>query len=499
MYSIRSKSIKTPLHPPKVSMSASYEVENTHEDTQRTFLDALPHEVTAQVFHSCLPTRDERLSSPLHTLAPLTLSWVCRSWRHLCLSLPELWITLTLGHRGSNPDSDVEALKMWLKRSGHLPVSLSFNYVVDDAFSPILFDRDSNHRYVKGMEALLRVALSSIDRWKSFQIHVLDISFLDNLLMSLTMGAPLLQVLALSTKYLGFFGDVHLLDFSLCPSLRSVHLSTTMLTPTAQTAAMTNMTKLEMRFCTSIEDCLRWIDLCPALESLVVRMFCSRPELISEQALRPPVGADRKIRRLSHLTYLEVHGFSTDSDPGPLLDQLDLPALDTFLLTMYDTIESTPHWTHVTDLVRRSSPPLKHLKLSSSPLTVDNIIACLRDLPRLERLSVRQLWDCDELLSALSPSTGQTSMLCHSLESLDVVNSSWTTESLASMLQRRVHKRECGDYVKSISEVIMNDGILHQVLKHPAMNECVSNGVRLVGAKGDDLSAAFSEPRVVFV
>lgn len=468
-------------------------------------IDSLPQEVVADIFFACLPTNDERGTSALQALAPLTLSWVCSSWRALCLSSPELWTSIALGHSGLSPKQDIPILKLWIQRSAQLPLSLCFNYEVDDASKPVIFDAATNASYIDGVKRLLKTALSCIDRWQSFRIHVLDVNVLEQVFLALVAGAPKLQSLALSTKYLGFFGDIHILNFSKCPKLKNIGLSTPMLVPSTQTNPMTSVTSLDLRFCTSIENCLQWLDLCPALEILLVRLFCSRPDLLHGR--EQSASAERGVRRLSRLTTLNIHGFSVDADPGPLLDNLDVPALTHLRIYMYDTIQSSSDWTHVNALVERSRPRLEVLSLAATPMSVERIVSCLQHLPYLKELSVRNMWNCDELLVAMMAPClrfgGCTATLCPELEALDVVNSSWTTETLFGTLLERLStpdsERRTVTSRALMKILIVNKGLLKQVLKHPGIQICVSRGLEVLGAEAKDLHAAFASPRVVFI
>ena len=115
----------------------------------------LPTEVIAEIFERCLPSGPERLEAPLQRLAPLSLSWVCRSWRNLCLSLPILWTELAIGHRRSAPDEDARVLELWIVRSGYLPISLRLNYETDDEIRPVLFNRENHKKYHRRMQIFI--------------------------------------------------------------------------------------------------------------------------------------------------------------------------------------------------------------------------------------------------------------------------------------------------------------------------------------------------------
>ncbi|EJD00699.1 uncharacterized protein FOMMEDRAFT_157796 [Fomitiporia mediterranea MF3/22] len=463
----------------------------------------LPTEILAEVFECCLPSSLERLETPLQRLAPLVLTWVCKAWRDLCLSIPTLWTDLAVGHRGSDPVGDIRILKIWLSRSRYLSISLKLNYEIDDALRPVLFNQDKNERYVNGMYQLLGLAIRCIERWSTFEIHTLDISVLDQVFLAIvTRGSPWLVNLSFSTKYLGFFGDVHVLDFSKCPSLKSICLRSPMISPVAQSATMKNMTRLELRFCSSVDDCLRWIDICPALEQLIVRLFCSNPELLGREIEWLPEQRPRCIPRLKEL---EVHNFSIEADAGPLLDVLDVPALTSLKVNMYDMIDAPGHWTHVTDLVRRSRPPLETLELQGTPMSIEDIIRCLDILPSIKQLSIGTRRPTDELIKALSVDAQQeetphelstVACLCPSLKVLDLVNTTWSLDLLANSVFSRCNGKST---VTFLEELRLSSENSRNVMEHPAFVQSRARGLKIVERETNLLISAFTSPDVVFV
>ena len=60
---------------------------------QHILLSRLPTEIMAEIFFLCLATSPIDSSPPVATTIPLVLGAVCRSWRSLAWSLPQLWAT----------------------------------------------------------------------------------------------------------------------------------------------------------------------------------------------------------------------------------------------------------------------------------------------------------------------------------------------------------------------------------------------------------------------
>lgn len=116
---------------------------------ERTFLEAgnspspfhrLPTEITVEIFKQSIPTpllhfavtvwvwRSLR-SSFARKEAPLLLGWVCRRWRNIHHTSPQLWTTLEIWGRHES-DRDTTMIKDWLQRSAQLPLTLV--YAEDD-------------------------------------------------------------------------------------------------------------------------------------------------------------------------------------------------------------------------------------------------------------------------------------------------------------------------------------------------------------------------------
>ncbi|KAJ8095761.1 hypothetical protein PM082_022868 [Marasmius tenuissimus] len=93
-----------------------------------------PEDLWGEVFIRCLP--DKHLPVHRASEAPLILTAICRSWRDIALRTPRLWNSfhLTLPDPSSvGDDEDLlallesrkEGVKLWLERSGALPLDLS--------------------------------------------------------------------------------------------------------------------------------------------------------------------------------------------------------------------------------------------------------------------------------------------------------------------------------------------------------------------------------------
>lgn len=470
--------------------------------------EILPTEIIIDIFKLCLPTAATRREKPLHLLPPFTLSWTCKSWRRICLDSPCLWADVRLGHKGSDPEGDVRLLELFLERSAYSPISLQLTYEVDDAGNPVLFNGPRKEAYIDGMEHLIDVALSCIHRWRVFEVHALDIVGLRRLFSAIVIGAPRLERLSLSTKYLAFFGDFHMIDFSSCPNLQAVRLSSPMITPSSRSLTMRNLTTLDLRFCASIEDCMQWIDLCPNVEELTVRLFCTRPDFLGEE-----VGFDWNangrcagVRRLRRLKTLDIQGFSTEADLRPLLNIIEAPKLETFALNMYNLVDEAAS-TPILGFLRRSQPAMKSFKLSGIPMDENELVSCLRILPDLRTLIIGQKLDSILLQALTIPQTStstesrrSTRALCPLLAEINIVDASFSMKALEVMVSSRCSADPTSSsHEPSLKRLLVAPRVIIEVTGLPQIATSVENGLEIVRMEPNNLLDAFSSPDVVFV
>ncbi|KAJ6477532.1 hypothetical protein C8R45DRAFT_1007249, partial [Mycena sanguinolenta] len=82
---------------------------------------SLPAEITTEIFLRCTPSQSNLGESPSE--APLLLAQICRQWRQIALDTPHLWRSLLF----RNDETSIELLRLWLSRSGSLPLNLDLN------------------------------------------------------------------------------------------------------------------------------------------------------------------------------------------------------------------------------------------------------------------------------------------------------------------------------------------------------------------------------------
>ncbi|KAL0564612.1 hypothetical protein V5O48_017434, partial [Marasmius crinis-equi] len=96
----------------------------------------LPPDIWRMIFARCLPDTDiELCMPPLSTEAPLLLTTICRSWREIATTTPQLWSSLhiylpvpTRGLTGERffvaMEERKRGLELWLSRSGAVPLAV---------------------------------------------------------------------------------------------------------------------------------------------------------------------------------------------------------------------------------------------------------------------------------------------------------------------------------------------------------------------------------------
>lgn len=98
--------------------------------------DCLPIEILQEVFFRCLPEGPNNGDYPIFwrkaTLthsknAPLLLCSVCRWWRDVALSSPDLWTTMSVVVRLNVAVPSPNLVSVWLSRSGTLPLNLALH------------------------------------------------------------------------------------------------------------------------------------------------------------------------------------------------------------------------------------------------------------------------------------------------------------------------------------------------------------------------------------
>lgn len=179
---------------------------NEHHDR---LIHRFPPEISAEIFQMCLPTdimdKDLHSETSKHVLAaPLVLSAVCRRWRAISQSTPQLWMDIPLRLRASNLRSLPLLAKDWIDRSGQLPLSINFTVSPTKSLAPAL------------ISSMIAVLNQYSTRW--LQLKYEGPSSALSQFASHTCGYSMLKTLKLKAYISRNFGAFNLGTFKLRPT-----------------------------------------------------------------------------------------------------------------------------------------------------------------------------------------------------------------------------------------------------------------------------------------
>ncbi|KAL5520308.1 hypothetical protein ACEPAG_9522 [Sanghuangporus baumii] len=341
----------------------------------------LPSEIMMRIFEFAVDSDSDPWGFviPSRVTAPLTLTWVCSSWRRAATSYPKLWTSISLvSHGSSSPCLNEGVLDLFIRRSGdRLPFSFALNYehaLESSRTYKLSVDHLDDEKYLDSMNTIARRLIKIRHRWRRLIINVLVLEALEpffHLFLQseeLGSGMPSLEELSISTKYTEFYGPHLTLPLKSCSQLRTVRVLTPMVLFDPCHPLLEHLTTLDLHFCDSQQDALAWLSCCPNLESLSIDFFASTNN-------NPiAMGAERMIR-LPQLTYFSLTCFYGELGAEMLLDTLDLPSLRAFCFIRCGLVIASPNdraWQSVINLLSGKSEgplPLRGLRLINTPAT----------------------------------------------------------------------------------------------------------------------------------
>ncbi|THU96188.1 hypothetical protein K435DRAFT_858789 [Dendrothele bispora CBS 962.96] len=182
----------------------------------------IPNEILAEIFVASLPYSSVYHCPTSVDKTPLKFMSVCKNWKRVALSTPELWCRAYVCISGLELteveflEGQTRGIDMWLQRSGGLPLSLSIdvdyqNWDTDPRCSDLL--------------------AQFLERWCS-RWRALDLTLKSHTLMELMKAVPredMSKLEALSIRKGAFFGEDPQFNDSLnhflaLGSLRALHL-----------------------------------------------------------------------------------------------------------------------------------------------------------------------------------------------------------------------------------------------------------------------------------
>ncbi|KAJ6563934.1 hypothetical protein B0H19DRAFT_1140056, partial [Mycena capillaripes] len=156
---------------------------------------AIPYEPTSQIFSNCL-SRDRRVR-PSPQTAPLLLAQICRQWRTIALSIPQLWNSISLDFDRHFQYDGISALlgldtypvanpivapvDSWLIRAAGCPLSITVRCIERNVLLP---------------PGLLEIILAKSTQWGRLELRISTYDF--ERFNALVLGPfPVLQSLAI--------------------------------------------------------------------------------------------------------------------------------------------------------------------------------------------------------------------------------------------------------------------------------------------------------------
>ncbi|KAJ7137865.1 hypothetical protein C8R44DRAFT_975836 [Mycena epipterygia] len=314
---------------------------------------ALPLEILAAIFIHCLPQVE--FVKPKVFTAPLLLCGVCRQWREVALTTPELWSSLSWTQFTAGTDDD-NLCWTWLSRARSRPLSLQLQDVC-------LYRSEAPTRL-----QLFRQTLAESSPLMR-NVHIDVGPYLGNF-FPLEECFPLLEKLVISLP-----DDALPISFHDAPKLREVHLTVDYrvdLELPWQQLTTFRSTGIAFGFCLEI---LR--DACNLVDGSFKIVDLDAPETLAI-TISPLIHL--------HLQSLALSGFpdydgDVDSVTIAILDYLNAPALKNFTLKVpvhLDTLDITIPIIHIPVLL-----PTAHLGVVPHPRTgVRHSVPCSDSLTR---------------------------------------------------------------------------------------------------------------------
>ncbi|KAJ7162899.1 hypothetical protein C8R46DRAFT_330701 [Mycena filopes] len=305
----------------------------------------LPPELVSEIFVSFLPSYPE-IPPQFGPLSPLFLCQICRRWRAIAISTPDLWRAIPLGvsdissKEELDTDAQFEIADTWLARSATRPLSIRLIGSISDPYSDDSFI----------LSILLDKILIHTQRWEYLHLVV------PSDLFALVEGSmPLLRALTI-----GPAPNMHserpttLTPFHCAPELQAVLLTESFLTA-ALTLPWAQLTRLESR-CLYVSECRSILEAAPQL------VYCQFTVCDGDE-IEPELPAIIIQTRLCHLILDIYKTVQSDVDLDVLLGMFTLPALRT--LEVFEPYFSREA---LTGFMSRSRCALEQLSVTGSSL-----------------------------------------------------------------------------------------------------------------------------------
>lgn len=371
--------------------------------TFRAYIDAhevlispvrrVPRDVLEEVFLACLPTRHNAVMSS--SAAPMVLGRVCSAWRNIAYSTPRLWASLHIpvlttlrGVSGTTSKyrqklaQRNEAIKAWLDRSGHCPLSISV------FASSIGVEK-------LALDDLMDILFSVSSRWLEIRLQLPspDLQRLRTLSLSDIQVLQKIELLATPFTNHGDDLDQQPLYFLAAPSIRTAALCLDRSLPsTLLPVSWDHLTELSLvaNDSSSGATCLQTADAMHVLSRCVNLQTCC----LMIAGLGPWNAEAFPIPQSITLAFLETFSISDMDglDIVTFFDGFELPRLRSFRYRCIHDRPFSPDFCHSFSSLAARSPSLECLDFDTYPFpSVASIITVLKPLSSLKQLRLQDV------------------------------------------------------------------------------------------------------------
>lgn len=393
-------------------------------------INKLPIEILEQIFIHCLPG-PLIFVIPTPFDAPLLLCTVCRLWRSMAISMPELWCSMKITEKFS-----IKFVGTWLSRAKACPLSIAFTLDSRAPHASLPFHSKRLHKHFD-----LLLPLSHL--WQSLEIRVLPGAPLSHLDKLLDNTLPNLERLVLRFPHgTRMYNEKRSLEhvFRSCSRLRQVFVFGDDSIFSMTMFLWLPSPHLEI-VCT---DSLWYPAECVGFLS---RMLDLKQGFFRLGHLTPlvPVSLPPSPVLLKDMRTLSLQTFTSLTD---LFTHLTLPAL-IFLRINFGRIDSWSHSAFIS-FVSSFSSNLTTLHLDGPPILEATLIEYLRLLPSLDELGLTDRSRIgtigNELLSSLTyrgEDSEAIAYLCPKLTVLELFGvHACADEHLVEMLESRWRRQD---------------------------------------------------------
>ena len=376
-------------------------------DSHDPFVLTFPPEISSHIFLLSMEHWDDDPYSGYDLFLrrlpmPFRLGTVCRGWRQLARSTPQLWKTLSFTLAKPTKSRSLEHIRNWLQLSGHLPLTicvasyLGGNPASEEIYGPVI-DALNQHS----------------GRWQKLVLRISAPYFRH--FCGSSPSSNLYDLEVNNRGHLAIDGVLPTSRMNFNHSHSPTNLTINNIRLSANDIGWANLTTLRMEHVT-FNECLEAMRQAPLLESCTL----SKVDFLLEDVYIP-----RTIVRHTHLRKLFLDGipeFFVD-----FLDSMECPALEEFSYqwTMTNTLADS-----LVLLLKRSDSRLKKLLLKCGKYDLA-VVDFLNAMPSLQHLEL--FWDpnaaiMEDFLHELSSSApilaGGTSGFLPQLRSLEFYSNS---------------------------------------------------------------------------